>query len=129
MVYQGPERRRFERVAVELTITYHVHKPISIRMMVGNTQVGAKTFDLSEGGMAITTSRDIPISSILLMKFTLVDKTQTPHAMSITGQVRYNILIKHEEHRLGIDFTQIKKEDKTIIADFVKTALNDKKTS
>ncbi|MFH1317888.1 MAG: hypothetical protein ABIH71_02595 [Candidatus Omnitrophota bacterium] len=40
--------------------------------------------------------------------------------MVITGQVMYNILAEDDEHRLGISFTRITKEDRQSILQFVK---------
>ena len=125
--YKGPERRRFERIPVDLTITYKVHEPLKIKMLVGEREIEAEVSDLSESGMAIVTNYDIPISSILLMKFSLVTikgGSQDRKAVTATGEVRYNILLGQAGHRLGINFSEIGKEDKETISAFISNALS-----
>ena len=78
--------------------------------------------------MAFLTNYDIPASTILLIKFTLInlyaDKRERIRSMEITGEVRNNALAEGNEHRLGVSFTQITKEDKSAIDNFVKMAVN-----
>ena len=125
--YKGPERRRFERIPVDLTITYKVHESLKIKMVVGEREIEAEVSDLSEGGMSIVTNYDIPISSILLMTFSLVtikDGGQDRKAVTATGEVRYNILLGQAGHRLGISFSEISKDDKETISAFISNALS-----
>jgi c-di-GMP-binding flagellar brake protein YcgR len=123
-VYNGSDRRRHKRVKVNFIVIYGVRKPLKIIMFVGYSEFNALMLDLSEAGMAITTNYDIPISAILLIKFTLIntyaDKDNRVRSMEITGEVRNNTLLEKNEHRLGICFTQITEEDKSAITNFVK---------
>lgn len=126
--YDGPDRRRHKRVKVNFIVIYHVRKPLKILMFIGYREFSALMLDLSEGGMAITTNYDIPVSTILLIKFTLIntfaDKDDRVRSMEITGEVRNNALLEKNEHRLGICFTQITEEDKSAIVNFVKNVVN-----
>jgi c-di-GMP-binding flagellar brake protein YcgR len=126
-MYNGPERRKSARIEVKFVVTYQVHKPIEVRMWVGNKEVNALMLDLSEQGMAILTKYEIPIASSLAIKFTLInlqaDKDRQMHSMEIIGGVRYSYK-EDNEHRLGISFTRISQEDKTAIANFVEMTMN-----
>jgi len=126
--YKGQERRQFKRSRVNFIITYRVNRPPEVIMVVGHKEIHAIMLDLSEAGLAILTRYNLPVSAILLMKFTLIN----PHAfgdsrirrMEILGEVRNNSLIQEKERRIGILFIQIDKEDKQAIANFVKFSFN-----
>jgi len=120
--YSGRERRRHKRVKVSFIVVYRGRKPLDLFMIVGNQEMGAIMLDLSEGGMAIITEYDVPVSTVLSIKFTLINHEAADEdkirAMSMTGEVRHNIPVKRE-HRLGISFTDISEEDRRAIASFV----------
>lgn len=123
----GSERRKFKRLKAAFILTYQVNKPISLRVIVGwDREIVALMLDLSQDGIAISTDYDIPISTIIAMKFTLInlalDGEERMRSMKIIGEVKSNVLLAKFEHRLGIYFTQISEEDKTAIANFVKSA-------
>lgn len=123
--YNGPERRKSKRLRVDFIVVYRVRRPIRLFMVIKNKEVSALMTDLSEGGMAILTDYDIPVSTTLLIKFTLINPPATENErvrmMEITGEVRYNTYLGNNEHRLGICFTHISKEDRTAIVNFIKT--------
>jgi c-di-GMP-binding flagellar brake protein YcgR len=125
--YKGRERRKFKRVRVNFTAIFRIDKPIYVRMMAGNREVDGILLDLSEGGLCILTTLDIAASTILLIKFVLIDAhsfaDNRTAKMDVVGEVRYNILFGKQEHRLGIFFTQISDKDRKTIADFVETRI------
>ena len=93
-------------------------------MIIGSEVKTGIMSDLSEGGMAITTTYSIPFLALLIMNFTLIntrihdnDRIKTIH---IRGQVRYNVPQGGRLCRLGIQFTKISEEDKMAINKFVK---------
>ena len=128
MQYSGPDRRKFNRLKVSFIVIYRVHKPLEVIMIVGNKEINAIMLDLSEGGMALSTNYNIPLATIILIKFTLIN----PYAigderictLEMTGEVRNNVLAGKNDYRLGICFTDITKENRQIIAHFVKTTAN-----
>ena len=81
--------------------------------------------DLSETGMAILTKFNIPVATVLLLKFTLInfsaDDDNRLRTIEMSAEVRNNISQEKGEHRLGIVFTKISKKDKQAITDFVQT--------
>ena len=117
--HKGPERRKFERVAASFIITYQIDKPLMMRLIVGKRQASALMLDVSEGGMSIITDYDIPVSTVLLIKFTLINvnvgKNERVTSMDVTGEVRYNILSKKNEHKLGIRFIRIDAKSRQVI--------------
>lgn len=121
------EKRRFKRLRVNLAVIYRVDKPISVRMKVGNREARSTMFDLSEGGLSMLTNLNIPVSSQLIMKFTLFKVDQEDVSfygpMEIIGEVRYNIPLGGDEFRIGIRFKRIKREDKNEISGFVKSTI------
>lgn len=123
--YSGHERRKFSRLRLRLAVVYQVNKPLTLRMQVGDKEILATALDLSEGGMAISTTYDIPQATELLIKFTLFKVDTGGHVnfygpMEIIGEVRSNITGDDGIHRLGICFRNIDEKDKKEISDFVK---------
>lgn len=121
------ERRKSRRLNATFVLAYQINHPLNLRMTVGwDNQVPAIMLDLSQEGMAISTDYDIPVGTILSMKFTLINLDaygdERVESMKIIGEVRSNLLKARKEHRLGIKFTQIDEEDKIAIARFLKSA-------
>lgn len=126
-MYRKIERRRAGRVRAEFIVIYKVEdlrKTEEVHMWLGDREIEAVMLDLSESGMAIFTENDIPVSTIMMMKFTLINFSaydeERVKSMKIIGQVQNNIFIKDKEYRLGISFLQIRKENQIAISNFVK---------
>jgi c-di-GMP-binding flagellar brake protein YcgR len=97
-------------------------------MVVGDKSLYALMIDLSESGMAIETKYNLPVKSVLFIKFTLInhlidDDDQRFRSMDMVGEVRNSVPFEEKEYRVGILFTQIAEEDKTAIKEFVKAAI------
>jgi c-di-GMP-binding flagellar brake protein YcgR len=122
--YPDVERRQHKRIKVNFTVVYRVDKPLQFRMMIGNRQVDALMLDLSEGGMSILTDCNLPIGAELSIKFTLIGAhpydANRSITMEVTGEVRYNIIVRKNERRVGILFTKIGEKDKVTISNFVE---------
>ena len=121
------EKREFKRVKVSFLVFYKPNQPLHVRMMVGDKEVHAIMYDLSEGGMAIVTNYDIPTNTALSIRFILYNQAafnnnQRVRPMDMEGEVRYNIPGEHGEFRLGIFFTSILEENKLAISSFVRMA-------
>lgn len=121
------ERRKFRRLNAAFTLTYKINHPLSLRMTVGwDSQVPAVMLDLSEEGMAISTDYDIPVATIISMKFTLINLDalgdERVESMRIIGEVKSNVFLGIREHRLGIKFIKIEEKDKLAILNFLKGA-------
>jgi c-di-GMP-binding flagellar brake protein YcgR len=90
-----------------------VNEPVSTRFIMQGKDVEARMLDVSQGGMAMVTNYDIPVATVLSMRFTLlkVDKEIINFSgpLQVTGEVRSNIPLEKDEHRLGINFTKIRR--------------------
>ena len=122
--YKGEERRKYSRLKVNFLVIYNVRQPVEIIMIVGDKLKTALMSDLSESGMSILTNFDIPVSTILQIKFTLINTAVSDDkrikSMEMSGEVRNNTLNDKRIHRLGILFKHISEKDKKAISDFIE---------
>lgn len=123
--FSGIEKRKFKRIAVNFIVFYKVNFPLRVRIKIGNREVEALAVDISEGGMAVYTDREIPPVSVVNVKFIMMnDYAISPqdHTRSILvrGQVRYNILIEEKKtFRFGMQFMDLPVDDRLFISNFV----------
>ena len=122
--YNGPERREFRRLQVNFIATYRVDKPWQVLTKVGAKEFDAIMLDLGEGGAGILTHNEIPVATTLSIKFTLSNpytfRDRQTRPISVIGDVCYVKLLKKSERRLGVNFTNIAKDDRIAIANLVK---------
>ena len=124
--FTGSERRRFERVEVNFLVLYRVNSPIYVRMKVGDIDVDAVALNLSENGIAILTNYDIPASTIVTIRFTVINdmavtREKRTKSLVVQGEVRNNNFSREaKSHRIGICFKDLSEEGRTFISDFVK---------
>jgi c-di-GMP-binding flagellar brake protein YcgR len=128
--YSGRDRRRFQRLDLNITVFYRVHEPLVVRLLIGDREVEATILNISEGGIALLTEYDIAVDTILFIKFNLSTMAEDGSIslygpLQITGEVCSNVFLDNR-HRLGIRFTEIQDKDKACIADFVKKAFAQK---
>ncbi len=119
------ERRKSQRLRINITVVYRVNKPSHVRVLVGDDEVEATTSDLSEGGMSILTVYDIPLSAVISVEFMIyqvdeVNKFRFYKSIKLIGEVRSNTQLENDLCRIGIVFTKIDAEDKIELARFVK---------
>ena len=120
------DRRRFQRLNLDLNVVYKVEMPIILRIKLGDKEIEATTLNISTGGMAFLTSYDIPLWSRLCLKFTLLKincqgEVNFYQPMEVSGEVRSNNLSENREHRLGVCFVRRDTEIKDEISNFVKS--------
>ncbi len=113
--YSGAERRTSKRMRVNCTVIYRMNQPMDTRFALHGEDIHAKMLDINQNGMSLVTDRDIPIFTVLSMRFTLlkVDEKLVKFSgpMDITGEVRSNVSLPDNKHRLGIYFIKMKKVD------------------
>lgn len=111
--YVGKERRANKRVRMNCTVTYRANEPVTARFMMGSNNVQAKMLDISQSGMAMVTDYDIPVSTVLSMRFTILKVNKEIVTFSgpteVTGEVKSNLPVEGNAHRLGICFSEMKK--------------------
>jgi len=123
--YSGSEKRKSRRLRANFTLIYQVNKSPTVVMNVGyGSEIEGLMLDLSEGGMSMLTNYDIPKSTVLSIKFTLINRALEGDSriikINMLGIVCNNALSENEEHRLGIQFSDISEKDRKAIADFIK---------
>ncbi len=125
--YSGAERRRGKRVRVSLSVTYRINEPLAVRLLTANKEIKATMLDLSKSGMAIFTDYEIPLNTVLMIRFTLfkVEKDDVSFygPVEIIGEVKYCVK-EVDECRLGIQFISISDKDKQEIDNFAAMAIN-----
>ncbi|MFH1414415.1 MAG: PilZ domain-containing protein [Candidatus Omnitrophota bacterium] len=118
------EKRKFRRTKANFTIIYDVYKPLSASMSIGGRQVDALMLDLGKAGMAISSNYAMPVSTVLNMKFTLINRRSEQEnrviSMQLLGEVCSCTLQENGEYRLGIRFVRITEENKKAIEEFVE---------
>jgi hypothetical protein len=111
--YPDSERRINKRLRMNCTVIYRVNEPVTARFMMSGKDVEARMVDISQNGMALETNYDIPTSTVLSMRVTLLkvnkDIVNFTGPMEITGEVRSNISTENNAHRLGIYFTKMRR--------------------
>lgn len=110
------ERRKVSRIKAEFLVICKVDEVKEVHLWMGNREIGAVMVDLSPKGMSIITENDISVSSLIQIKFTLINEDAISdedrvRSMRITGKVRSNVLTEKGEYRLGISFAGISRED------------------
>ena len=127
-INKDSERRGSPRVRVDFILTYKVDKSTEAQIWIGDKEANALMLDLSNNGVAILTDYDVPVSTSLLIKFTLINlyanTDERISTIEVTGEVKSNILSKDNEHRLGIIFTNIAKQERHAISTFVEMTMN-----
>lgn len=123
--YGGAERRRFTRLPVSFTVFYRVNAPAVIRIRIRDREVIALASDISEGGMAIVTDCEIPVVSLITVKFVMLndrafDPGKQSQSITVEGEVRYNSVERQgREYRMGLNFLDLSEEDRRFICNFV----------
>ena len=111
--FRGMDKRSHKRVRMNCTVIYRMDEPASTHFMVRGRDIEAKMLDISQGGMAMVTNYDIPVQTELSMRFTLLkvnkEVVNFSGPVEVTGQVKSNVSLEKDEHRLGIYFTKVKR--------------------
>ncbi|MFH1578217.1 MAG: PilZ domain-containing protein [Candidatus Omnitrophota bacterium] len=123
------DRRRLQRLRLNIMVHYRVDQPLHIKVMVGDKEIEAKMLDVNVGGMGLLTDFDIPIHSLLRISFSFFRMNKSGEIslygpLEVTGQVRNNILQENHQHRLGIRFDKMAKQDQGHLGKFVQMTLN-----
>ncbi|MBN1913415.1 MAG: PilZ domain-containing protein [Candidatus Omnitrophica bacterium] len=123
------EKRKYKRVTASFPVAYVIDQFLSKELKL-NERVDAVAIDLSQGGMAILTTRYIPAGSVVEMKFVMPQGSYDEEArmtkpIKIIGEVVYSFLLEKKGYRLGIRFLGLKPEEESLIVSFVKANSSD----
>lgn len=120
--YWGKDRRRFQRLLLNLTILYKVRTPEHLRQALGEKDIEATTIDLSTIGLAFISKHHIPVWSTLLLKFIFFGSGDS--AAHIVKPVEVEAEVKtclpyENEFRLGVCFKGLDEERRAQLSRFV----------
>jgi len=119
------DRRKYQRLNLNINVVYRVDSPMYARVTFGTKEIEATTLNIGEGGIAIMTEQDIPLWTILSMKFRLIrmdreGKVNYSEPVEMAGEVRSNNIFEdRNHHRLGISFVHKDTTIRNRIGDFV----------
>ncbi len=124
--YWGKDRRRFQRLLLNLTIWYKVRTPEDLRLKFGEKDMEATTLDLSTIGLAFLSKHRIPVWSTLLLKFIFFGENEG--SVNIVKPVEVEAEVKtclpyENEFRLGVYFKGLDEERRVELSRFVGATL------
>ena len=130
--YAGSERRKFRRAEASFIITYKINYPLSIRLLYKDKAMDALAFDLSEGGMAVSTGHEIPAGTQVTIHFVLLNESAVNvndrlRSLQISAQISYCTRSAEKEFRLGVVFGGISADERLFIAGFTKAYFQKKR--
>jgi c-di-GMP-binding flagellar brake protein YcgR len=94
-------------------------------MQVGDKEIDALAMDISGGGMALLTNYEIPVATIVTVKFIIVNDraiiaAKRSRSIEVQGEVRYCSLTNQKAYRLGVRFIDLTDDDRRFIDEFIK---------
>ncbi|MFA5224801.1 MAG: PilZ domain-containing protein [Candidatus Omnitrophota bacterium] len=120
--YWGKDRRRFQRLLLNLTIWYKVRTPEHLRQAFGEEDMEATTLDLSTIGLAFISKHHIPVWSTLLLKFIFFgspeDSPSIVKPVEVEAEVKACIPYENE-FRLGVSFKGLDEERRVQLNRFI----------
>jgi len=124
----GQDRRRFQRLNLDLIVWYKALSPEQLRQMLGSVEREATTLDISPFGMAFMSSYNIPAFSDLGLKF-IVFSSKAGSYSNLTIPIEVNARVcscvpyEKNEYRVGVSFSNIELEKQQKLAHFVRESL------
>ena len=121
MAASGHEKRRHKRIEAAFGLVYSIHEPLQTRMKLGMEDKDAIACDLSEGGLAISTSWPVPVGAVLNIRFRLVNsraltEQQRSRSFKLRAEVRYMIAMPDRSYRIGLRFWNASEDDRRFIS-------------
>ncbi len=118
------EKRKYARSPARFMIEFKVQGPFEVITTFGQRIATSVMVDISEGGVAFNTGDELPIGTILSMKFILIKQSDIRRSevskIKVTGEVRNIRQIGKRAYRIGVFFANIATKDKKVLDDFVK---------
>jgi len=124
----GKDRRRFQRLNLNLVVWYKLVKPVSGPATLGATEREAITLDISPFGMAFMSSFNIPVFTELALKFIIFSSQDGVYnnlaiPIEVNAKVRSCAPAEKGEFRIGASFTNIQLEQQQKLMKFAKESL------
>ncbi len=122
----GNDRRRFQRLSVNLTVWFSVHSPVYLQGAIPHNEAEVTTLNVSEGGIAFLTPYNIPVWSTLMIKIMVFHTDENGFVarrrpLEVMGEVRTNVRFEADRYRLGVSFRGLQAHQQQELADFLGT--------
>ena len=121
-LYDGPDRRKWPRLARELPIKLVRAKPIDLSQKSGFSIDPSWTRDLGGAGLGLNAPVHCPIGTQLELEFNLPGRDESIHA---TVAVVYSKLEagERESYRVGVSYKSINEDERQAIIYYVNDNL------
>lgn len=123
------EKRRYQRLNVNLSVMFRVMGPERIFEMVHGQEFEGKTIDISLGGTALISSYFLPPKARLFVKFIIyetdhVGAMQSYEVLTVFAEVRSAVVHNdHRHYRLGLAFVDLNEDRLAKLNDIVESSL------
>ena len=119
---EDPNKRRYKRVDASFAARYSIKTPFEERLAFGEKEMDAVAYDLSEGGLSMSTDYPVPIGTGIIIKFRLLSKPGTSgdesaRKFELQGESRYCAQLKDKSYRVGIRFMHLSVADREFLVD------------
>ncbi|MBU1083667.1 MAG: PilZ domain-containing protein [Candidatus Omnitrophota bacterium] len=119
------DKRRFPRAGAKFLMEYKVCRPIEAVKMAGTDNKNALMMDLGEGGAAFVAEYNLPVGSVLEIKFMIITRDYSGKAQHkkivIMSEVKNSTSLGRNEYRIGIEFMQMDDEKRKVLDAFVRS--------
>lgn len=127
--YRGDDRRKFRRIRVNLNVIYHRSGAFEVSVRNLDRENLAVMLDISEGGIAIITDLQIPVNTVIMVKFLFNSNGKVVSLdfygrIEVLGQVRYSSFVKKDVYRIGIAFIKLDETNRNKIHKFITICEN-----
>ncbi|MCX5694425.1 MAG: PilZ domain-containing protein [Candidatus Omnitrophica bacterium] len=124
-VQEIEEKRQYQRFPVSFMVAYTVRSPFQVRISIGDNDCFAIARDIGEGGMGLLTNFKIPVDSLLLLKFTIINDAilsteDRARSFELDAQVRNCGMTEEASYRLGVSFMNIVPSERAYISDYIQ---------
>lgn len=122
MDVQDQNKRKFERVPLDVDLYFRVNKPPEVRLKIQDIIKIGHALDISEGGMSFLLDAEVLKGTEVEINFNLIIGEIHNPKIEVKGEVRYCFPRDPEKSfRIGVQFTKIDANDKILIASYVKS--------
>lgn len=124
----GKDRRRFQRLNLNLVVWYKVLHPEQANNMLGAVEREAITTDISPFGMAFMSSYNIAAFTDLGLKFIIFSSQNGVYSnltipIEVNARVRSCAPCENNEYRVGVSFTNIELNQQQQLMKFARESL------
>ena len=122
---QGKDRRIHKRIPALFSLMFSVKAPFEVHVQFGGRNMDAIAQDICEGGVGMLTNDAIPIGTRVSVTFKIFNQSENTgrgnyRVFELLGDVRYSMLTKDTDYRLGVQFVNTTEEDRQFIKNYVQ---------